>query len=516
MATTSSFQPTTSAYPVYNDSFPPVMAPPSLRQQILEFYNETRAFERKVGIIIPSIFTVVIIVGLLGNLLVIVVALNRQMRNSTNTLIIGLACSDLMFLTLCVPFTAIDYAFPVWVLPTWTCNMINYLQHASAYFSVWTLTLMAADRFLAVCYPVESMTLRSPANTFIALCSIYGVILLTQVQVARIHDVYNYTFVVENRSACSIVSIAKGEASVTEARLYFFSFNIFGYVFPLGITCFFYYFMLKRLWYTPKPGGGGGSTKNSTIRAKRKVTRLVLCVVVIWALCWLPLNICFFFSGLVYPDTLVLKGGKPIVIIQISSQVLAYTNSCLNPILYPLVSENFRKGFLRIICLILNWVTCGHFCQTHKNFRYNSRMEVTNFNNNSKSRSSTNRMSRTNSSSNRTNTITNQPTIGENSSLLIRSSVVGGIPPISGISLTSGITGATTISLPNNERRLSHRHTLELLTAKCISPVPRLVTTSSSLDADKGPDFSTNNSNRVSLVITENVEDEAEMEDENV
>lgn len=33
-----------------------------------------------------------------------------------------------MFLTLCVPFTAIDYAFPIWVLPTWTCNMINYLQ----------------------------------------------------------------------------------------------------------------------------------------------------------------------------------------------------------------------------------------------------------------------------------------------------------------------------------------------------------------------------------------------------
>lgn len=98
------------------------------RERMFEFYNETREFERRVGIIIPSIFTIVIIVGLVGNLLVIIVALNRQMRNSTNTLILGLTCSDLMFLTLCVPFTAIDYAFPVWVLPTWTCNAINYLQ----------------------------------------------------------------------------------------------------------------------------------------------------------------------------------------------------------------------------------------------------------------------------------------------------------------------------------------------------------------------------------------------------
>lgn len=60
-----------------------------IRFQILQFYNETIAFERKINIIIPSIFTVVIVVGLVGNLFVIVVALNRQMRNSTNTLIIG-------------------------------------------------------------------------------------------------------------------------------------------------------------------------------------------------------------------------------------------------------------------------------------------------------------------------------------------------------------------------------------------------------------------------------------------
>ncbi|KIH43595.1 hypothetical protein ANCDUO_26395, partial [Ancylostoma duodenale] len=34
-------------------------------------------------------------------------------------------------------------------------------------------------------------------------------------------------------------------------------------------------------------------------RAKRKVTRLVLCVLVIWAVCWLPLNVCFFVSGFI-------------------------------------------------------------------------------------------------------------------------------------------------------------------------------------------------------------------------
>lgn len=79
---------------------------------------------------------------------------------------------------------------------------------------------MAADRFLAVCYPVESMTLRSPKNTSIVLAVTYTIILISQIQVGRIHDVYNYTFIVEERSTCSIVSIAKGEATVLEVSDY--------------------------------------------------------------------------------------------------------------------------------------------------------------------------------------------------------------------------------------------------------------------------------------------------------
>ncbi|KAK5979617.1 hypothetical protein GCK32_022345, partial [Trichostrongylus colubriformis] len=85
-----------------------------------------------------------------------------------------------MFLLLCIPVTAIDYASPVWIFPEWMCSMINFFQHISAYCSVWTLTLMAMDRYLAVVHPVESLTLRSPKNTIIALVIIYTIIVATQ------------------------------------------------------------------------------------------------------------------------------------------------------------------------------------------------------------------------------------------------------------------------------------------------------------------------------------------------
>lgn len=37
------------------------------------------------------------------------------------------------------------------------------------------------------------------------------------------------------------------------------------------------------------------------------------------------------------------------VMLQIAAQVLAYMNSCVNPILYAFLSENFRRAFRRVI-----------------------------------------------------------------------------------------------------------------------------------------------------------------------
>ncbi|CAP35041.2 Protein CBR-NPR-9 [Caenorhabditis briggsae] len=323
-------------------------------------------------------------IGLIGNALVVIVAFGRQMRNSTNTLIIGLAISDLMFLLLCVPFTAIDYAVPTWIFPEWTCSMINFFQvsywlHTSAYCSVWTLTLMALDRFLAVVYPVESITVRTPRNTMIALFILYTIIVCSQIPVGRMHGIYVYDFILEKRSTCAILTIATAEATPAVARTYFMTFNLFGYV-----------LLLESLLLGEKRKGKlllikVANRDSSSIRrrpeataAKRKVTRLVLCVLITWALCWLPLNVCFFMSGLAYPEPLVISHGVIMVIVQIASQVLAYTNSCLNPILYALMSHSFREGFIRIMKMLINKMSRGKFCTNYR--RSALRTELTHYN----------------------------------------------------------------------------------------------------------------------------------------
>jgi allatostatin receptor len=133
-----------------------------------------------VSFVVPVLFGIIFIVGLFGNaLVVIVVASNQQMRNTTNLLIINLAIADLLFIIFCVPFTATDYILSYWPFGVTWCKMVQYLIIVTAYASVNTLVLMSFDRFLAVVYPVASISIRTEQNTLMAIAITWIIILIS-------------------------------------------------------------------------------------------------------------------------------------------------------------------------------------------------------------------------------------------------------------------------------------------------------------------------------------------------
>ena len=49
------------------------------------------------------------------------------------------------------------------------CKVVQFLIYFTALVSIYTLVLMSLDRYLAVVYPIESITLRTEANCKIAI-----------------------------------------------------------------------------------------------------------------------------------------------------------------------------------------------------------------------------------------------------------------------------------------------------------------------------------------------------------
>ncbi|KDR11665.1 Galanin receptor type 2 [Zootermopsis nevadensis] len=211
------------------------------------------------------------------------------MRSTTNLLIINLAVADLLFIVFCVPFTATDYMLPFWPFGDIWCKIVQYLIVVTAYASVYTLVLMSLDRFLAVVHPITSMSIRTERNAITAIVVTWVVILLASVPVYLSHGEVTYTYSSAEHTACVFLEADPINRPDGYHKLLFQSiFFATSYATPLALICGLYLWLLVRLWRGAAPGGHVSAESR---RGKRRVTRMVVVVVAIFAVCWFPIQV---------------------------------------------------------------------------------------------------------------------------------------------------------------------------------------------------------------------------------
>lgn len=111
---------------------------------ISEYYFHRALYQ----VAVPIAFSVIIAVGVVGNILVATVTLShRKMRASTvSLLLLNLAASDLLFLVVCVPFMAYHFAADNWLLGEAACKIAQYSLYVTVYVTVYTLVAIAIIR----------------------------------------------------------------------------------------------------------------------------------------------------------------------------------------------------------------------------------------------------------------------------------------------------------------------------------------------------------------------------------
>jgi len=100
------------------------------------------------GIIVPVIFSLIFLLGTVGNGLVLAVLLrNGQVKyNTTNLFILNLSLADFFFIVFCVPFQATIYSLEGWVFGSFICKAVHFFIYLTMYASSFTLAAVSVDR----------------------------------------------------------------------------------------------------------------------------------------------------------------------------------------------------------------------------------------------------------------------------------------------------------------------------------------------------------------------------------
>ncbi|XP_030233718.1 galanin receptor type 1b [Gadus morhua] len=282
------------------------------------------------AVAVPVIFGVIFVLGVVGNSLVMfVIGKNKSGKRSgstTNIFILNLSIADLSFLLLCVPFHATIYSLPEWIFGAFLCTFGHYFVMVSMLVSIFTLVAMSVDRYIAVVHSKKAPCIRNRRNALIGVGLIWGLSFIFAIPVAQ-HQILTNHPNAPNSTFCWEVWIG---ASKQTYKVTIFA---FGYLLPLGLIICCYTKVLFHLHKKLK------NMSKKSQRSKRKTAQTVLLVVTAFTICWMPYHI---ITMWVEFGTFPLTDAS--FVFRIAAHCLSYGNSCINPILYAFLSENFRKA----------------------------------------------------------------------------------------------------------------------------------------------------------------------------
>uniref|UniRef100_A0A8C1LD31 Si:dkey-148a17.5 n=1 Tax=Cyprinus carpio TaxID=7962 RepID=A0A8C1LD31_CYPCA len=277
--------------------------------------------ETELGLVGASVILgVCFLVGTPGNLLVVWTILKHvKQRSHTVRLILHLAVADLLVLVT-LPLWIYSLARS-WVFGEAACKAMVYIINACMYSSVFIITVMSVERFLAIRYPLKMlywqnrMSMSRIVTVTWTLSFILGIpVILTQ-NIDKDGDGVKHCFSREYSSMFFEVFCMCLE-------------TLLGFVIPFLTLAICYCQVAVQL---------------RKVRFRTKKTAFLICgVVVAFIVCWLPHHI------LNVVEIVVLLVGQsdewspiPNSVVFISG-ALAFISSSVNPVLYAFAAKNLH------------------------------------------------------------------------------------------------------------------------------------------------------------------------------
>ncbi|XP_059419698.1 type-1 angiotensin II receptor-like [Carassius carassius] len=287
---------------------------------------------------IPVVYSCNFIIGIVGNSLVVaVIYYCLKLKTIANIFVLNLAVSDLTFL-LTLPIWAINTATGYhWLFGDFLCKAIAGMILLNLYTSIFFLTALAIDRYLAIVHPVKSRRSRTVVYARVTCILVWVVAFLLSLPTAVIRRTH---FIQHNN--VTVCGILDGDLGNVLAALSLMK-SVLGFLLPITIilTC---YCLIGRSLLKARDIQRNSRSKED------EVLSMLAAAVLSFFLCWTPHQI-FNFMNMLVQLTVITNCD----VIDIIDTVMPFTiciaffNSCMNPILYGFVGQNFRRNLLKLL-----------------------------------------------------------------------------------------------------------------------------------------------------------------------
>ncbi|MEE6469592.1 hypothetical protein FKM82_008687 [Ascaphus truei] len=295
--------------------------------------------EQLLSVALAVLYGIIFVIGLLGNVLALYVFLCiHSKRNSIQVYLLNVAIADLL-LIFCLPFRIMYHVLPEWTMGQVFCKIIGNLFYMNMYISIVLLGFISMDRYVKVKKSLRQHRV-SKRKCSIQICCVLWTIAVVAI-VCLIATQSRKEQI--NPNMCFQYTDKKD--AIWEAALNYFVVLVFWIVFLLLILSYVkiannLFKISRERSHLPNAGKYKCSAHKSFF------------VLFIFTLCFLPYHtfrIIYITSQLqsisCYWKNIIHKTNEIML-------VFSALNSCLDPVMYFLLSSSIRKTVFQLICRV--------------------------------------------------------------------------------------------------------------------------------------------------------------------
>ncbi|XP_051940536.1 galanin receptor type 1-like [Hippocampus zosterae] len=289
------------------------------------------------------LYSLSFLLGFAGNLTSLRVLAGRRGRRlaavgATRGLLLNLAVCDLAVVCVCMPITLASRIYAAWVYGDLLCRAVPFTQAVSVAASVLTLSVISVNRYYGVRSPLRARSVFTRRRVLATVAAVWAASSAVCAPIA----------VVNRRREIGFggFSIPVCQEEWPEHRLkQGYNVLLFAVLYCLPVT-----FNLTIGFLTGRRLRGGTRTAfadldprsralhASRLKTRQKIAKTVVCLVLLFAVSWLPLYVAdLWIDRELRPPPWLLQ-TRPF------AQWLGLTNSSLNPICYCFIGDLYRSA----------------------------------------------------------------------------------------------------------------------------------------------------------------------------
>ncbi|XP_028290601.1 uracil nucleotide/cysteinyl leukotriene receptor [Gouania willdenowi] len=280
------------------------------------------------NIALSTYYILILIIAVPGNVLALWAFFHQKITSPTKVFLSGLAVADISYV-LILPLRIVYHLMACrWPFELVLCRITGFLFHLNMYCSIYLMSFISLDRFLAVVVPLKSKSIRKPLYAKVSMCILWGIVI-----VSMCPTLFPKNNQAIKSSICTAIYLEK--SSITA----FYS-TIVAFGIPLTSVILSYMLILLKL---------RALKQQSDRQVKDKVRKTIFFIMTHFLVAFVPYHV----SRVIYIKSHItgpITAAREESLAQANqiTSALACMNAALDPVMYFFLNRAYRDQSLKL------------------------------------------------------------------------------------------------------------------------------------------------------------------------